>query len=76
MALEDCSGLEVGLEDGGGAVAVRGGVGRRFKIVAVALGGGGQRKCKDGGVSASLKWRGNYYDNGISIGKDGKRGHI
>ncbi len=37
------------LEDGGSVVALRGGVGRRLKIAAAALGGGGNRRtCNDG----------------------------
>ncbi len=36
MALEDCGGATVALEDGGNAVALVGGVGQQFKIAAVA----------------------------------------
>ncbi len=42
------------MEDGGGAVALGGGVGRRLKIAAAAVGGsGGRRICNDG-ISVSI----------------------
>jgi hypothetical protein len=48
VALEDGGGAAMVLEDGGGEVALGGGVGQWFKIVAVALdGGGGRRTCND-----------------------------
>jgi hypothetical protein len=54
MVLEDGSGKAVALEDGGAAVGLGGGVGRRFKIAAAALGSGGGRRTCDNGIGVSI----------------------
>jgi hypothetical protein len=54
----DCVGrwgrAAVVLEDGGGAAGLGGGVGRRFKIVAAALGSSGNRRIWDNGIGISI----------------------
>ncbi len=54
MALEDGSGMAVALEDGGSVVALGDGIGRWFKIAAVALGGGGGRRTCNNGIDISV----------------------
>jgi hypothetical protein len=54
MALENGGGATVALEDGGHAAALGVGVGRQFKIVGVALGGGGGRRTCNNGVGISI----------------------
>ncbi len=75
--LEDGGGAVVAFEDGSGVVALGGGVGRWLKIAEAALGGGcGRRTCDDGIGISFIKAEGYCHDVGISVGKDGKRGHF
>ncbi len=53
MAIEDGS-AEVALEDGSGAAVLGGGIWQRLKIAAMALGGGGDRRTCNNGVSISV----------------------
>jgi hypothetical protein len=46
--------MEMALEDGGSAAALRGGVRCRLKIAAAALGGGGSRKIYDDGIDVDV----------------------
>jgi hypothetical protein len=54
MVLEDAGCAVVALEDGGGLLALGGGIGRRLKIAAAALGGGGGRRTCNNGVGISV----------------------
>jgi hypothetical protein len=54
MVLEDGGGKALALEDGGTAAGLGGGIGRRFKIAAAALGSGGGRRTCNNGVGISV----------------------
>jgi hypothetical protein len=46
--------MKVALEDGGGAVALEDGVGRQLKIAVAAVGGGGEGRICNDGISVSI----------------------
>jgi hypothetical protein len=54
MALEDGGGMAVALENSGGTAALGGGIGRRLKIAAAALGGDGNRSTCNDGIGFSI----------------------
>jgi hypothetical protein len=73
-ALEDGSSTAMALEDGGGAAASRGGIGRQLKIAVATFGSGCCRRTCNNGIGISvIKAEGFSHDVGISIGKDSKR---
>ncbi len=54
MVLEDSGGGAMALEDSRGVAALRGGVGRWLKVAVAALGGSGNRRTCNDGVSISV----------------------
>jgi hypothetical protein len=75
--MEDGSGVAVALEDCGSAAALGVGIEHWFKIAVAALGSGGSRRTCDDSVGVSIvEAKGFYYNVGISIGRDGKRGCV
>ncbi len=75
--LEDEGGEAAALEDDGGMVALGGGFGWQLKIAVVVLGGGcGRRTCDDGIGISIVKAEGYCHNVGVSIDKNGKRGHV
>ncbi len=65
------------MEDDGGTAALEGGFGWRLKIAAAALGGGcGRRICDDGIGISIIEAEGYCHDVGVSVDKNGKRGHV
>ncbi len=54
MDMEVGGSAAVALEDCGSAVVLGGGIGQRFKIALVALGGGSDRRTCDNGIGISV----------------------
>jgi hypothetical protein len=77
MEMEVGSGTAVALEDCGGTAVLGGDAGWWFKIAVTVLGGSGSRRTCDNGVGTSIvEAEGLYYNIGISIGKEGKKGCV
>ncbi len=65
------------MEDGVSAPTLGGGFGLWLKIAAVALGSScSRRTCNDGIGISIVKAEGYYHNVGVSVSKDGKRGHV
>ncbi len=65
------------MEDCGGMAVLGGDIVRWFKVAVTVLGGSGSRTTCDNGVGTSVvEAEGLYYDVGVSIGKDGKKGCV